>query len=91
MDKLPFLIVGNKCDLVETRVITTEQGQALASELNVAFLETSAKTRLNVDEMFINIVRQIVAFKDQRKPQDTGPGEAKPVKGKKSSKTCQLL
>lgn len=89
METLPFLMVGNKCDLVESRVITTEQGQALAKELAVEFMETSAKTRLNVDEMFIHIVRQIVAFKAKGKKETPGEDPAKPPKKKPS--TCQLL
>ena len=37
-DNYPVLLVGNKVDLVRQRVITTEQGQQLASELNVRVL-----------------------------------------------------
>ena len=38
----PILLIGNKSDS-EDRKITTEQGQALAKELGVMFMETSAK------------------------------------------------
>jgi hypothetical protein len=43
----PIVIVGNKCDLEEKRKILVEEGRDLAEELNVAFIETSAKTPLN--------------------------------------------
>ncbi len=37
--------MGNKCDMDDKRVITTEQGQKLAAEYGVSFMETSAKVR----------------------------------------------
>jgi len=52
------ILVGNKCDL-HNRVITYEQGQTLASELNMIFLETSAKTGSNCENTFTNLVRDI--------------------------------
>ncbi len=41
-DSYPVLLVGNKVDLVRQRVITTEQGQQLAAELNVSTRNTHA-------------------------------------------------
>jgi hypothetical protein len=41
-DSYPVLLVGNKVDLVRQRVITTEQGQQLAAELNVSARDTHA-------------------------------------------------
>eukprot|EP01107_Rhizomastix_libera_P013479 TRINITY_DN3706_c0_g1_i3.p2 TRINITY_DN3706_c0_g1~~TRINITY_DN3706_c0_g1_i3.p2 ORF type:complete len:225 (-),score=30.35 TRINITY_DN3706_c0_g1_i3:748-1422(-) len=46
------LLVGNKSDLADQRVIETHEGQDLAEEYGVEFLETSAKTGTNVDEAF---------------------------------------
>ena len=78
-DDLPFIMIGNKCDLVESRVISTEKGQELAEQLGVSFLETSAKTRQNVDEMFVAIVRQIIQYK-QNIPLTSDPVVVKPKK-----------
>jgi len=47
---IPRVLVGNKVDL-DSRVVSTEQGQAYASAHTMQFLETSAKTKQNVDEM----------------------------------------
>ena len=45
---------------VQERVVQKAQGQALAKKFNnCAFLETSAKMRINVDETFMTLVRQI--------------------------------
>ncbi|UYP47973.1 hypothetical protein NEF87_004258 [Candidatus Lokiarchaeum ossiferum] len=48
----PIVIVGNKCDLVEERQVTEEEGRLLAKELNCLFIETSAKTGENVKDLF---------------------------------------
>lgn len=52
------ILIGNKCDL-QNRVISYEQGKALATELDMLFLETSAKTGMNCEEAFCNLVRDI--------------------------------
>uniref|UniRef100_A0A3Q3JTE9 Uncharacterized protein n=1 Tax=Monopterus albus TaxID=43700 RepID=A0A3Q3JTE9_MONAL len=46
-----MILVGNKCDLEDERVVGKEQGQNLARQWsNCAFLETSAKSKINVNE-----------------------------------------
>ena len=58
------MLVGNKCDLEEKRVITEEQGRELAREFGLDpshFYESSAKTRKNINEIFEDLVRQVVA------------------------------
>lgn len=58
-DDVPMLLVGNKCDLEDERVVGKDQGQNLARIFSCAFLETSAKARINVSEIFMDLVRQI--------------------------------
>jgi len=53
------ILVGNKCDLINNIEVTTEEGQQLANELNAQFIEASAKSGLNCDEIFQNLVRDI--------------------------------
>lgn len=43
-----MVLVGNKCDLEEERVVGKELGKSLASQFNCAFMETSAKAKINV-------------------------------------------
>ncbi|KAJ8402437.1 hypothetical protein AAFF_G00369260 [Aldrovandia affinis] len=59
-DDVPMILVGNKCDLEDERVVGKEQGQNLARQWNsCAFLESSAKSKINVNEIFYDLVRQI--------------------------------
>jgi GTPase SAR1 family protein len=46
-----MILVGNKCDLVNERMVLREEGQAMAHEFNCTFAETSAKRRINVYEV----------------------------------------
>ena len=48
-----MILVGNKCDLEDERVVGKDQGQNLARQWNCAFLETSAKAKINVSEVCI--------------------------------------
>jgi len=76
MDSVPMVLVGNKCDLVDQRVISTDQGQSCASRFgNCSFLESSAKTKTNVEQIFFDLIRQIGTGK--RKMGESGDGRKK--------------
>jgi len=66
-ENIPTVLVGNKCDLADQRVITTEQGGALATKFNAKFIEASAKTKINVEEIFLTLVRLIIAANPGKK------------------------
>ncbi|CAL8102193.1 unnamed protein product [Calicophoron daubneyi] len=59
VDEFPLVLVGNKCDLEDERSVGREQGQRLAESWNCHFMETSAKAKINVNEVFCDLVRQI--------------------------------
>lgn len=46
-----MVLVGNKCDLEDERVVGRQQGEALASEWGVRFMETSAKKKIGVTDV----------------------------------------
>jgi Ras-related protein Rab-8A len=52
------ILVANKCD-VESRKVSTEEGEKLAAEYGVQFFETSAKADLNVETAFEGIAREV--------------------------------
>jgi GTPase SAR1 family protein len=51
------ILIGNKCDWDEKRVVTLEQGRELADEFGLRFLETSAKANEGVEEAFFTLAR----------------------------------
>ena len=54
------MIIGNKCDLEDQRLISTKQGQELAEYHKVSFMETSCKTNINVNRVFNEITYMIL-------------------------------
>uniref|UniRef100_A0A673HTK6 RAP2A, member of RAS oncogene family a n=1 Tax=Sinocyclocheilus rhinocerous TaxID=307959 RepID=A0A673HTK6_9TELE len=58
-EKVPVILVGNKVDLEGEREVSVREGQALAEEWGCPFIETSAKSKTMVDELFAEIVRQM--------------------------------
>ena len=53
------LLVGNKCDLASKRAVPTEQAAEFAESLGVEYLETSAKSALNVEKAFTTMASEI--------------------------------
>ncbi|KFO53806.1 Ras-related protein Rap-2c, partial [Corvus brachyrhynchos] len=58
-EKVPLILVGNKVDLESEREVLSAEGRALAQEWGCPFMETSAKSKTMVDELFAEIVRQM--------------------------------
>jgi len=78
--KIPIILCGNKCDLISERKIPKLEGENLSKNWGCLFFETSAIRRINVEEIFNNLVRKI-------KNQEINPQNCK----KKSQGTCTLL
>ncbi|MFX1389037.1 MAG: Rab family GTPase [Promethearchaeota archaeon] len=56
-----YILIGNKTDLVDQRVVTTERGQEIAQKINAShFIETSAKLGENIEQAFKLLVNQIL-------------------------------
>ena len=54
-----MVLVGNKCDL-SPRSVILQQARDIASDYQIPFVETSAKTRMGVDDAFYTLVRSVV-------------------------------
>ncbi|KAH3760663.1 Ras GTPase [Pelomyxa schiedti] len=70
---VPLVLVGNKCDLTEQRVVTSEDGQGLATKWGGAiFLEASARMKINIERIFMELIRQINVMNPRTKPKPKG-------------------
>lgn len=52
-------LAGNKSDLADKRLVETDEAQAYADDNGLLFMETSAKTASNVNEIFMAIARKL--------------------------------
>jgi len=52
-------LAGNKVDLASKRTVEIEESQAYAEENGILFMETSAKTAANVNELFVAIAKKL--------------------------------
>uniref|UniRef100_A0A1I7SV50 Ras-related protein Rab-3-like n=1 Tax=Bursaphelenchus xylophilus TaxID=6326 RepID=A0A1I7SV50_BURXY len=50
------VLVGNKCDMADERVVSLERGRQLADQLGLEFFEASAKENINVKSVFDKLV-----------------------------------
>lgn len=53
---MTIMLIGNKCDLAHRRAVTTEEGEQFAKEHGLIFMEASAKTAQNVEEVNPNLL-----------------------------------
>lgn len=66
------ILIGNKCDWEEKRAVSIEQGQQLADELGIPFLEVSAKNNINIEKAFYSLASDIKKGMDTSKAEQTG-------------------
>jgi small GTP-binding protein len=68
-DKVPVIIVGNKCDLEDKRKVMKEEVQNYAKNEKIQFMEASALKNINVKEVFTAVATEVV--KKKKKIKDT--------------------
>jgi len=67
---VPIVLVGNKSDLEEDREVSRARAFAVSQAWgNTPYYETSARRRANVNEVFVDVCRQIIR-KDMLRPQN---------------------
>ena len=62
LNKVPKILVGNKCDLEDERKIKTEEGEKLANKNRMKVIETSAKDSTNVTEAFNILLKDVKEY-----------------------------
>ncbi|KAL8569094.1 hypothetical protein ACOMHN_054240 [Nucella lapillus] len=62
------ILVANKCDLVRSQEVTTEEAKSVAATYDCKYIETSVVLNHNVDELLVGIVTQIRLLSGDQKP-----------------------
>ena len=57
--KAPFILVGNKVDLEHKRAVQLEHAENMAKRWNCPYIESSAKTMINIDQIFFTVMSDI--------------------------------
>ena len=81
------ILIGNKCDLEENRVITTKEGTDFANSNGMKFFETSAKNDINVSEAFQMLATQLIENSSENKKATSKEDKKISVSSAKSLKT----
>ncbi|NP_001306719.1 ras-related protein Rab-35-like [Bactrocera neohumeralis] len=90
-DVVNKVLVGNKNDDPDRKVVITEDAQRFARQMDIELFETSAKDNINVEEMFLAITRQVLQHKlrnAQNEQQKDSITLKKQQKNKRKSKCC---
>lgn len=80
---IPIVIVGNKMDQVAEREVSSEEGKAVARRMGCEFVETSAKSRQNLELAYYTAVRLV------RKQRGEVPGHSSSKR--RDRKRCIIL
>ena len=88
-----IIIVGNKIDLNDSREVSFEEGKNFAKKKNCPFFESSAKDKINIDEIFITLLEEILKAQKNIKEEKKNEGENKIIlekddNSKTKSKGC---
>jgi len=86
-ERFPMVLVATKCDLEDHRKVSKEEGIALAKTWGCPFVESSAKERINVEESFCTLVREIRNFEFGGSDKSSNSSEVK----KTTSKSKKLF
>ncbi|MCQ2818470.1 MAG: GTP-binding protein [archaeon] len=87
-EEVSVFLVANKIDMEDERKVPEEEGKKAAEEFNLPFYEASAKSNINVDQVFNDLVKII---HDKAKKTDTEIGGVKgltPGDNNKKKKCC---
>jgi len=86
-DVVNRVLVGNKNDEPERKVVLTEDAQRFADTMGIRLFETSAKDNINVEEMFLAVTRLVLQSKQELKSQQVTNSDT--VNLRKSNKAAR--
>ena len=68
--EFPVILLGNKIDLEENRVISKKEGEELAQKYELSFYETSNKTGENIEKSCLDVINKIIIEKEKEKEEE---------------------
>lgn len=87
-ERTPLILVGNKADLNDGREVPQEDAASLAGSWGVPYIETSAKTKMNVDKIYYDLMGMVQQRKESLERQG---GNTTQKKKKKKKGKCTIL
>ncbi|KAL5008153.1 hypothetical protein ScPMuIL_013734 [Solemya velum] len=85
------VLVGNKADMAEQRVVDYNKAKDFADEHEMKYIETSAKTSSNVDAAFQILISQVDQHNERSSIMQLANSSLAPAKYKKKSSFCNIL
>lgn len=86
--QIPIILVGNKCDLEEERIVTEEEGKEIAENNKMNFLEASGKNGTNVKEAFYQLAEEIINGVQRKRMQTISLAKSKKEETKRVKDCC---
>ena len=84
-----IILVGNKCDMEDQRVVSKEEIEKTANEFGVLYFETSAKKNINIDNFFQYLAKEILNRRNYVVPIDP-PVNLNQKSGNKKKGLCLI-
>jgi small GTP-binding protein len=85
----PIILVGNKCDLEDKRQVQKEEGENIAKELGIKFIETSNKNGINIKESVRELINMILRSSNEIEDIKSVKLDKKKLKKRKKKKCCK--
>ncbi|KAH3743736.1 Rab GTPase [Pelomyxa schiedti] len=90
---LTIVLIGNKSDLHHLREVSIAEAQALAETNSLHFMETSARNAVNIEEVFVQVIKALQGAKPLKGSSETavrsgGSNVGKPNTSGSDDKPC---
>ncbi|KAK2724914.1 ras-related protein Rab-10-like [Artemia franciscana] len=87
-EDIQLMIIGNKCDMEDYRLVSKDTGERIAKEYNTLFVETSAKANINIEKAFTDLADAILLSKPPSSNADVNKVQVDTGSQLGSSKCC---